>query len=181
MVNETKGVCYLNIIKNSILSGFNWATKEGPLSEENLRGCRFNILDVVTFGDAIHRGGGQIIPACRRVMYASILAAQPALQEPIYLAEIHCPKHVLFTIYSLLHQHRGVLLSEEKYVNKNRFAISRMINVKAYIPVSESFGLEKELYAATAGQANFQLVFDHWATLDGNPLESGNTGINTHV
>ncbi|CAO3635076.1 unnamed protein product [Cunninghamella echinulata] len=174
LVNETKGVQHLDVIKYSILMGFNWATKEGPLAEENLRGCRFNILDVVLFGDAIHRGGGQIIPTCRRVMYASVLTAQPALQEPIYLTEIHCPKHVLVTIYSLLHQHRGVLLSEEKYVNKNQFAVSRMVNVKAYIPVSESFGLEKELFVATAGQASFQLVFDHWSTLDGNPLESGN-------
>jgi elongation factor 2 len=35
--------------------------------------------------DAIHRGGGQIIPTFRRVCYAACLLAEPTLQEPIYL------------------------------------------------------------------------------------------------
>lgn len=35
--------------------------------------------------DAIHRGGGQLIPTCRRVCYAACLLATPAFQEPVYL------------------------------------------------------------------------------------------------
>ncbi len=46
MVDVTKGVQYLNEIKDSCIAGFQWATKEGPVAEENLRGVRFNILDV---------------------------------------------------------------------------------------------------------------------------------------
>ena len=38
--------------------------------------------------DAIHRGGGQIIPTTRRVLYACILTAEPRLMEPVYLVEI---------------------------------------------------------------------------------------------
>ncbi len=45
----------------------------------------FQICDVVMHADAIHRGGGQIIPTCRRALYAAALAAQPRLLEPIYL------------------------------------------------------------------------------------------------
>ena len=44
--------------------------------------------------DAIHRGGGQIIPTCRRVLYACQLTAQPRLCEPVYLVEIQAPEQV---------------------------------------------------------------------------------------
>ncbi len=46
------------------------------------------INDVVLHADAIHRGGGQIIPTCRRALYATILASEPRLCEPVYLVEI---------------------------------------------------------------------------------------------
>jgi len=53
-----------------------------------MRGVRFNIHDVSLHADAIHRGGGQIIPTTRRVLYASQLTAQPSIMEPVYLVEI---------------------------------------------------------------------------------------------
>ena len=53
-----------------------------------MRGARFNIYDVTLHTDAIHRGGGQIIPTARRVMYACALTAAPGLMEPVYLVEI---------------------------------------------------------------------------------------------
>ena len=88
LVDVTKGVQYLNEIKDSVVAGFQWATKEGPLCEENIRGVRFNIHDVTLHADAIHRGGGQIIPTARRCLYACILTATPGILEPVYLCEI---------------------------------------------------------------------------------------------
>ena len=88
VVDCTKGVQYLNEIKDSVVAGFQWASKEGPLCEENVRGARFNIHDVTLHADAIHRGGGQIIPTARRCFYACMLTAKPALMEPVYLCEI---------------------------------------------------------------------------------------------
>ena len=61
---------------------------QGVLCDENMRGVRFNIYDVTLHTDAIHRGGGQIIPTARRVLYASALTAAPRLMEPVYLVEI---------------------------------------------------------------------------------------------
>ena len=61
---------------------------QGVLCDENMRGVRFNIYDVTLHTDAIHRGGGQIIPTARRVLYASALTAEPRLMEPVYLVEI---------------------------------------------------------------------------------------------
>ncbi len=61
---------------------------QGALCEENMRAIRFEIHDVTLHADAIHRGGGQIIPTARRVLYACQLTAQPRLMEPVYLVEI---------------------------------------------------------------------------------------------
>ena len=60
LVDVTKGVQYLHEIKDSCVSAFQWATKEGVLGEENMRGVRVNILDVTvssclhSFGDPLH-------------------------------------------------------------------------------------------------------------------------------
>ena len=61
---------------------------QGVLCDENMRNIRFNIYDVALHADAIHRGGGQIIPTARRVLYASMLTAEPRLMEPVYQCEI---------------------------------------------------------------------------------------------
>lgn len=57
-------------------------------------GSLVQVCDVVMHADAIHRGGGQIIPTCRRVLYACELTAQPRLCEPVYLVEIQAPEQV---------------------------------------------------------------------------------------
>lgn len=46
LVDVTKGVQYLNEIKDSCVAAFQWATKEGVLAEEPVRGVRLNIVDV---------------------------------------------------------------------------------------------------------------------------------------
>lgn len=71
---------------------YNLMFYQGALCEENMRAVRFDIHDVTLHADAIHRGGGQIIPTARRVLYASVLTAQPRLMEPIYLVEIQVLK-----------------------------------------------------------------------------------------
>ncbi|CEI86082.1 Putative ZYRO0D11044p [Rhizopus microsporus] len=168
LVDITKQVQYLHEIKDSCIAAFQWATKKGPVAEENLRGCRFNILDVTLLSDAIHRGGGQIIPTCRRVVYASVLTASPGIQEPVYLVEIQCPDSAIGGIYSCLNKRRGQVFSEEQKPG------TPIVNVKAYLPINESFGFNADLRSATSGQAFPQAVFDHWQLMSGNPLEAGN-------
>merc|ERR1712042_361096 len=65
VIDVTKGVQFLNEIKDSVKAGFDWATKEGVLCDENMRGIRFDLHDVTLHADAIHRGGGQVIPTAR--------------------------------------------------------------------------------------------------------------------
>lgn len=166
LVDQTKAVQYLNEIKDSFVSGFQWATREGPVAEEPLRSVRFNVLDVTLHADAIHRGGGQIIPTARRVLYASTLLADPGLLEPIFNVEIQVPEQAMGGIYGVLSRRRGHVYAEEQRPGTPLF------NVKAYLPVMESFGFPGDLRAATGGQAFPQSVFDHWAILPGgSPLD----------
>uniref|UniRef100_A0A672JY20 Elongation factor 2-like n=1 Tax=Sinocyclocheilus grahami TaxID=75366 RepID=A0A672JY20_SINGR len=165
LMDVTKGVQYLNEIKDSVVAGFQWATKEGVLCEENLRAVRYDIHDVTLHTDAIHRGGGQIIPTARRVLYACQLTAEPRLMEPVYLVEIQCPEQVVGGIYGVLNRKRGHVFEESQVMGTPMFI------VKAFLPVNESFGFTADLRSNTGGQAFPQCVFDHWQILQGDPQD----------
>jgi len=165
LIDTTKGVQYLNEIKDSCVAGFQWATKEGVLCDEHMRGVRFNVKDATLHADAIHRGGGQIIPTCRRVLYASVLTAEPRLQEPVYLCEIQCPENAVGGIYGVLNRRRGIVFEEMQTPGTPMFV------VKAHLPVNESFGFTADLRSNTGGQAFPQCVFDHWQDMPGNPMD----------
>ncbi|KAJ3302265.1 Elongation factor 2 [Kappamyces sp. JEL0829] len=167
LVDVTKGVQYLNEIKDSCVAAFQWATKESCLADENMRGVRFNIMDVTLHTDAIHRGGGQIIPTCRRVVYASLLSAGPAIMEPVFLVEITCPENAMGGIYGVLTRRRGHVFAEEQRAG------TPLYQIKCYLPIMESFGFTADLRAATAGQAFPQLIFDHWQLMPGDPTAAG--------
>uniref|UniRef100_A0A4W5KBW5 Elongation factor EFG domain-containing protein n=1 Tax=Hucho hucho TaxID=62062 RepID=A0A4W5KBW5_9TELE len=130
-----------------------------------MRGIRFDVHDVTLHADAIHRGGGQIIPTARRVIYASQLTAQPRLMEPVYLVEIQCPEHVVGGIYGVLNRKRGMVFEESQVAGTPIFI------VKAFLPVNESFGFTADLRSNTGGQAFPQCVFDHWQILPGDPFD----------
>jgi elongation factor 2 len=167
LIDSSKGVQYLNEIKDSFVGGFQWATKEGPMCDENCRGVLIKIHDVTLHADAIHRGGGQIIPTARRVVYAAMMSSGPALMEPVYLAEIQVPQDVMGNCYGVVTRRRGCVFDEIQQQG------TPMINLKAFLPVGESFGFTKDLRSNTGGKAFPQCVFDHWELLDADPNKEG--------
>ena len=132
-----------------------------------MRGIRFNITDVTLHADAIHRGGGQIIPTARRGYYAALIKAGPRLQEPYFLAEVQAPQECVSGIYSVLNQRRGIVNGEENVPG------TTLKSIKAFLPVAESFGFTKHLRTETSGKAFPQCVFDHWETMGTDPTEEG--------
>lgn len=50
----------LNACRESIVQGFQWGCREGPLCDEPIRNSKFKILDAVIAAEPIHRGGGQV-------------------------------------------------------------------------------------------------------------------------
>ena len=165
LVDQTKAVQYLNEIRDSMESAFQEVTRNGILAEENMRGVRFNIQDVELHNDSIHRGGGQIIPTARRVYYASEITASPRYQEPIYLCNIAAPQDVMSGIYQCFSQRRGVVFSEEAVQG------TPLLEVKAYLPVAESFGFTAHLRSLTSGQAFPQSSFSHWEMINQDPFD----------
>ena len=112
VVDITKGVQYMNEIKESMVSSFQWASKQGVLCEENMRGMRYNVIDCELHTDAIHRGGGQIIPTARRLYYALELLSAPTLLEPIFSCDITAPMECMGGVYQTLNQRRGEVVEE---------------------------------------------------------------------
>jgi len=165
VVDVTKGVANLGETKDSFVAAFQWASKEGALCDENMRGIRFNVHDVTLHADAIHRGGGQMIPTARRNYYACQLTAKPKLLEPVFLVEIQTTESAMGGIYSVLNKRRGIIIGEE-----NRPG-TPIYNVKAYLPVQESFGFTADLRSNTGGQAFPQCVFDHWQIFNGDVFD----------
>merc|ERR1711998_350698 len=99
VVDVTVAVQYLNEIKDSVVAGWQWVCREGPLCDEVLRDVMIQMHDVVLHADTIHRGGGQIIPTARRVFLAAMLTASPRLQEPFFMVEIQCPEGAMGGVY----------------------------------------------------------------------------------
>ena len=60
-------------MRESIVQGFQWGTREGPLCDEPIRNVKFKILDATIATEPLHRGGGQVIPTARRVAYSAFL------------------------------------------------------------------------------------------------------------
>jgi len=163
----TKGVQYMNEIKEHVSTGFQYVTRKGVLADEGMRGIRFNILDCVLHTDSIHRGAGQMVPASQRCMYASQLTAKPRLLEPIYAVDIQCNNNCLSGVYNVLNQRRGVVLEAIPRIG------TPLYTIKAYLPVTESFGFTEYLRSQTSGQAFPQLVFSHWEVVIDDPLLEG--------
>ena len=96
----------LGSVKDSIVQGFQWGTREGPLCDEPIRNVKFKILDAVIANEPIHRGGGQIIPTARRVAYSAFLMATPRLMEPYYYVEVQAPADCVSAVYTVLARRR---------------------------------------------------------------------------
>lgn len=155
----------LNSCKSSIVQGFQWACREGPLCEEPVRGTKIKILDAVLADKPIHRGGGQMIPTARRTVHSALLTGTPRLMEPVYRLQIQCPGEIIDAIQPALNKRRGHIVQDTPISG------STLFSVKAYLPVLDSFGFETDLRTFTQGQAMVHSVFDHWSIVPGDPLD----------
>merc|ERR1712224_892004 len=67
--------------------------------------------------------------------------------EPVFLVEITCPQEAMSGVYSCMNLRRGCVFEE------NPREGTPLIQVKAHLPVSESFGFVSALRQQTSGQA----------------------------
>jgi len=163
--DTTKGVQFLNEIKDHVVGAFMQATGGGVLCDEVMRGIRFNITDVKLHADAIHRGAGQIMPCAKKVFSACQIASGPRLLEPMYLVDITVPQSAHSGVFNTLNTKRGEIEKIEDRVG------TPLSQIQAYLPVLESFGFTEMLRKNTGGQAFPQMKFSHWKIVGGNPLK----------
>ncbi|RLV91127.1 hypothetical protein DV515_00014201 [Chloebia gouldiae] len=119
-----------------------------------IRNVKFKILDAVIAQEPLHRGGGQIIPTARRVVYSAFLMATPRLMEPYYFVEVQAPADCVSAVYT-----------------DAPIPGSPLYTIKAFIPAIDSFGFETDLRTHTQGQAFSLSVFHHWQIVPGDPLD----------
>ena len=102
-------------------------------------------------------------------MIASMLTAKPRIMEPVYLFEIQVPQTEMGGVYSVLSKRRGQVIEAVQQEGVPLFQI------KAFLPVNESFGFTEDLRSQTGGKAFPQCVFDHWQYLPGDPMDTSDS------
>ena len=154
LVDETKGVQFIQESMDSIRSGFDDVVHEGPLARETVRGIKFVLHHFVPHEDPAHRGLAQLMPATRRAMLGCMLIADPILLEPILGIEIKCPQEQIGTVAGILSGKRGKLLNVDQ---KGVISI-----IQGEVPASETFDLSEIMRGGTAGKALWNTYFKTW-------------------
>jgi elongation factor 2 len=154
LLDETKGVQFIQESMDSIKSGFDDVLHSGPIAHESVRGVKFVLHHFVPHEDPAHRGLAQLMPATRRAMLGSILIADPVLLEPLLGIEIKCPQEQIGVVAGILSGKRGKLLNVEQ---KGVVSI-----IQGEVPASETFDLSEVMRGGTAGKAMWNTYFKTW-------------------
>jgi elongation factor 2 len=164
LVDETKGVQFIQESMDSIRSGFDDVVHEGPLARETVRGIKFVLHHFVPHEDPAHRGLAQLMPATRRAMLGCMLIADPILLEPILGIEIKCPQEQIGTVAGILSGKRGKLLNVDQ---KGVISI-----IQGEVPASETFDLSEIMRGGTAGKALWNTYFNTWQPVPQSLIKS---------
>ena len=154
LLEETKGVQFLQESMDSIRAGFNDVMQNGPLAYEICRGMKVVLTHYVPHEDPAHRTYAQLMPATRRAILGASLSAEPTLLEPILGLEIKCPAEQIGSIAGVISGKRGKMLNVEQ---KGVITI-----IQGEIPTSETFDLSEAMRGATAGKAMWNTFFKAW-------------------
>lgn len=155
----------LSTVRESIVSGFNWATSQGPLCESPVRGVKFRLLEADLDAEERKRGAVTMIPTARRVTFSSMLLAAPRLMEPVYLVQVMGSEDAVRVAQNVVRRRRGYIVSEAPK------SATPLVVMRAHVPVIDSFGLETDIRTATQGMAMVVGTFSHWDLAPGDPMD----------
>jgi elongation factor 2 len=143
-VNMTRGIQYLDEIKELLLEGFESAMDDGPIAKERVMGIKIKLMDAKIHEDAVHRGPAQVLPAIRKAVYGAIMLAEPALLEPIQKVFINTPQDYMGSATREVQNRRGQILDMSQEGD--------MSTVESKVPVAEMFGFAGDIRSATEGR-----------------------------
>ncbi len=143
-VNMTRGIQYLDEIKELLLEGFESAMDDGPIAKERVMGIKIKLMDAKIHEDAVHRGPAQVLPAIRKAVYGAIMLAEPALLEPIQKVFINTPQDYMGSATREIQNRRGQILDMSQEGD--------MSTLESKVPVAEMFGFAGDIRSATEGR-----------------------------
>lgn len=145
VVDNTKGIQYLNETMELIVEGFEEALVEGSLAREPVQGALVRLHDVKLHEDAIHRGPAQVIPAVREALHNALIASHVRLLEPVQNVRIDVPSEHMGPASGQIQGRRGRI--DDMYQEGNRMV------VVGVAPVFEMLGFSSDIRSATEGRA----------------------------
>lgn len=151
LIDDTKGIQYLNEAMELIKMAFKEVCEQGPLAKEPSSAVIVRLTDAALHEDAVHRGPAQVIPAVRGAINEAMLKAGITFLEPKQILRIDTPQDYIGNVTGEVNNRRGEILNIEQE------EFSSVITAK--LPVAEMFGFEAALKSATAGKG-FQSLMD---------------------
>ncbi|HLD75911.1 MAG TPA: hypothetical protein VI874_02745, partial [Candidatus Norongarragalinales archaeon] len=144
-LDMTKGVQYLQDIRELLLEAFKDAMTQGPMAKEKVIGVKVKLTDASIHVDPAHRGPAQIIPAVRRPIYASMLQADPVLMEPKQKLFVNVPSEYMSGVINLIQGRRGQILDMQQE--------GEAMNISSKVPVANMFGFASDIRGVSQGRA----------------------------
>jgi len=143
-INMTRGIQYLDEIKELLLEGFESAMDDGPIAREKVMGIKISLKDAKIHEDAVHRGPAQVLPAIRKAVYGSIMLANPTLLEPIQKVFINVPQDYMGAATREIQNRRGQIVDMSQEGD--------MATIQSKVPVAEMFGFAGDIRSAAEGR-----------------------------
>ncbi len=143
-INMTRGIQYLDEIKELLLEGFESALDDGPIAREKVMGLKISLKDAKIHEDAVHRGPAQVLPAIRKAVYGAIMLANPTLLEPIQKVFINVPQDYMGAATREIQNRRGQIVDMSQEGD--------MATLESTVPVAEMFGFAGDIRSAAEGR-----------------------------
>ncbi|OIO28481.1 elongation factor EF-2 [Candidatus Micrarchaeota archaeon CG1_02_60_51] len=159
-VDCSKGVQYLQDIKELVVQAFEEAMNQGPLAKEKCTGVKIKLMDATIHVDPAHRGPAQIIPAIKRPIYASMLTVGVSLLEPKQKLFVSCPQEYMGGAMNMVQGRRGQVTDVQQE--------GEATNISAKVPVAAMFGFASDIRGATQGRAAWYYEYAGYEPLPKN-------------
>ncbi len=150
LLDQTKGIQFLNEVIEMIKDAFKDVMDDGPLAREPCTKLKVKLMDAELHEDPVHRGEGQIRPAVRWAIRQAMLAANAGMLEPKQIIRIDIPSELIGEAIREVENRRGQIID----MKEERGASV----ITAKLPVSEMFGFDATLKSATSGRGFYSLI-----------------------
>lgn len=147
IIDDTKGIQYLNETMELIIEGCEEALESGSLAEEPVEGSLVRLKDAKLHEDPVHRGPDQVVPAIRSAVHSALIDAEVKILEPMQNVRIDVPSEYMGDASSEVNSRRGEI--DDMYQESGQMVI------EGDAPVEEMLGFSSSIRSQTGGRATW--------------------------